>query len=166
MQLRAIVALVVLCGCSAAAPPATTATATSAGRTNPRAPAVVRVALVEGEPTAGRRITLRADLEMRGPWPYPVALEWRVPPGARLVSGTMASVVDGAGPATVELELGAVPAEDLVVVAESRGPDAGFHAEARYRFGRPDPAPPSGPEKTGPSTTINGHDLGPSVPMN
>ncbi len=132
----------------------------------PSAPVLLSVEVVSGEPVAGGRLELRAHLEHQGPWPYPIAVEWQLPAGVLLVSGSPASVVAPGEPSVVAVDLARVPAEDLVVTASSRGPNAGFHAKASYRFGRPEPAPRQGPEKTGPSTEVNGHDLGPSVPMN
>lgn len=152
--------LLLLAACSASA------RAPAPAPARPTAPVILSVEVVSGEPIPGARLALRARLTQQGVWPYPIAVEWKVPDGARLVTGSVASVVAEGEPQVVELDLARVPAEDLVVTASSRGPDAGFTAKASYRFGRPDPGPRRGPDKTGPSTQVNGHDLGPSVPMN
>jgi hypothetical protein len=157
MSLRALVLLVIVAGgCSASAPEP---------RTSPAVPVLLSVEVVSGEPRAGARMTLRARLDQQGHWPYPVAVEWEVPPGVIFAAGAQAAVVGPGEPQVVEIELAEVPDQDLVVTASSTGPGAGFHARAVYRFGRAAPPPWSGPEKTGPSPTLNGHDLGPSVPM-
>jgi hypothetical protein len=132
---------------------------------NPRAPVVVAVEVVSGAPIAGTRMTLHARVDRRAPWTGPIAVEFRLPAGVRRTAGTGATVVSGTadGP-DVEIELATVPSDDLVVAASSTMVGAGFHAEARYRFGRPEPVI-TGPARTGPSTQVNGVDLGPSIPM-
>lgn len=126
----------------------------------PRAPATLAVEVVSGEPLPGTRMELRATLARHGVWDAPVTLDVRVPPGARLVGR---SAVEGG--TTFEVELVSVPVEDLVVTADSQTAGAGFHAEARYRFGRPEPVK-SGPRRDGEHvTTPGGADLGQPVPM-
>jgi hypothetical protein len=166
MSLRLIALFLLGCSASAPAPTAPRGAEVPQARTNPTAPVVASIEVVEGEPLAGTRLKLRANLAQQGHWPYPVAVEWTLPRGVFLVGGSQASVVALGEPQVIELELAAIPAEDLVVTASSTGPDAGFHARAVYRFGRPEPAPEGGPDRTGPATHMNGHDLGPSVPMN
>jgi len=156
MSLRTL-ALLAVVGCSAAAPPAPSESVA--------VPVRLTVELVNGEPLPGARITLRARLVRQGHWDFPVAVEWAVPPGAFLAAGSPAAVVALGEPQQIELQLVDVPSQDLVVTARSSGPGAGFHARAVYRFGRGAPPPWPGPDKTGPSPTLNGHDLGPSVPM-
>lgn len=66
---------------------------------------------------------------------------------------------------TVEyvLALVTVPAADLTLVADAQGTGWGAHAEAPYRFGRPEPTP-QGPAAAGPNIIVGGIDLGPAVP--
>src|SRR5262249_53176705 len=101
---------------------------------NPQAPVTLTVGAVSGEPLPAGRVDLHAELRRNGPWPYPIAVEWRLPQGVRAASGPQAVVAEDG--ADLGLDLAIVPSEDLVVAAESRGPAGGFHAEARYRFGR------------------------------
>lgn len=137
-------------GCAAGAP-----------RTEaPRAPATLALEVVSGEPLPGTRMELRARLDKHGVWDAPVTMDVRVPAGARLLRQSAVS-----GESTFEIELTTVPVEDLVVVADSQTEGAGFHAEARYRFGRPEPVK-SGPAREGDSvTTPAGADLGQPVKM-
>jgi hypothetical protein len=128
---------------------------------NPQAPVTLAVGAASGSPLAGGHVDLRAELRRQGPWPYPIAVEWRLPQGLRATSGAQATVAEDG--ADLGLDLAIVPADDVVVAADSRGPAGGFHAEARYRFGRPEPPPNPGPERLGPETSVNGHELGASV---
>jgi hypothetical protein len=151
------VALAACAGAPAAAPP---------GSSAPRAPVTVAIDVEEGEPVAGARMAFRARVQMHGAWSAPIAVEFHVPRGALIAAGAPQAVVGAGGDGPrLELELLEVPAEDLVLVARSTAEGAGFHAEARYRFGRPAPVK-RGPDRPGPSLrSPTGADLGPPVPM-
>jgi len=149
--------LLAAAACSAAAPPPPET------HHNPMAPVTARIEVVGGQPGAGERMLFRAHIDKNGVWDAPIAVEFRVPVGASVVGGvTGGTLTDGATP-ELELMLDRVPEGDLVLVASSRTEAAGFHAEARYRFGRAEPIP-VGPDKSGPSMTgPNGADLGTPV---
>lgn len=149
-------ALILLAGCAAPPPPAATRA--------PRAPATVAIDVVDGEPLPGTRLTLRARVDKQGSWDAPITIDWQVPPGARLVGGASRAILSGDA-ADVTLELQALPAEDVVVVASSQTEAAGFHAEARYRFGRPAPVKAAPPRDGETVTTPSGVDLGAPVPV-
>lgn len=114
----------------------------------PRPPATLHLERTYGEPAPGRRLGLRAQLRRADAWPHPVTIAIETPAGP-----TILRRVVGADVADVDLQLADVPAEDLVVIAASRGPGGGFHAEARYRFGRPEPVRMA-PRRAGPRLKI------------
>ena len=161
--MRRLMLALLLSACSTAAPPPPEA---PGARHNPMAPVTLKLDVVGGQPVAGERMAFRARLERNGVWDAPIAVEFQVPVGAVVVGGTERGVVTGAAAPELELQLDRVPDGDLIVVASSQTDSSGFHAEARYRFGRPDPLP-TGPPKDGPAMTgPNGVDLGTPVDMN
>jgi hypothetical protein len=101
-------------------------------------------------------MSLRASVVRNDPWPFPISLSFQAP------SNAAASARLSADTADLELDLTTVPTDDLVVVAESRSRAAGFRAEARYRFGRPEPVA-SAPRRSGPSMHLGALDLGPPI---
>jgi len=167
-------------GCTAAtlspAPPAVAAVA-AAPAAPPEIGAPVLVSwIVRDEPaTASRQggsaghYLLSARVAQPGSLGLPLQVTVTLPPGASLVRGPARWVVQPAAPGTVnetvlEVLAPAVPADDLVLVADAQGEHAGVHAEARYRFGRPEPSPPS-PPLTPRDVVIHGHNLGRAVQM-
>jgi hypothetical protein len=146
--------------CSAAAP------RPAAPTDNPMAPVTLSVEVSSGVPVVGTEMTLRAHVQRNGPWAEPIAVSFRLPAGVVRTDGilTGGGTVTAGDDAEIAVRLDTLPGDDLVAVADSQGNAAGFHAEAHYRFGRPAPVK-TGPERTGPATRMNGHDLGASVPM-
>jgi hypothetical protein len=122
----------------------------------PRPPVTVRLDVLRGKPALGSRMSLRASVVRNDPWPFPISLSFQAP------SNAAASARLSADTADLELDLTTVPTDDLVVVAESRSRAAGFRAEARYRFGRPEPVA-SAPRRSGPSMHLGALDLGPPI---
>ena len=160
--MRSILALALATGCSAAAPAPAPAPAV---QHNPMAPVTARIEVVGGEPGPGERMLFRAHLDKNGAWDTPIAVEFQVPVGASVVSGVEYGTVSGSETPELELMLERVPEGDLVLVASSQPEAAGFHAEARYRFGRAEPVK-AAPDKSGPPMTgPNGADLGSPVDM-
>jgi hypothetical protein len=156
---RLMFAFPILAACAAATPPPTP-------HGSPTAPVTVHLDVAAGEPHAGGRMAFRARVERHGVWDAPIAVEFRVPVGASVVGGVTRGTVSEGGAPELELLLERVPEGDLVLVASSQTEAAGFHAEARYRFGRPEPLP-LGPDKSGPPIVgPNGADLGPPVDVN
>ncbi len=119
----------------------------------PRPPVTLRLDVLGGQPALGARMSLRASLVRNDPWPFPVRFSYEAP------SNATASARLSADGADLDLDLTTVPVDDLVVVAESRSPAAGFTAMARYRFGRPATAP-SAPRRSGPSLRLGPVELG------
>lgn len=124
----------------------------------PSPPATLGVELVDGRPVAGGHIRLRAHLTVDPTWPFPVSFSFQPPSRASVtrVQGIAATI--GSAP-EIELDLADVPDGDLVAVADSQGKAGGFHAEARYRFGRPAPLGRV-PLRTGPSLHLGSLELG------
>lgn len=128
-------------------------------------PVTVTVEVMTGVPVVGSRMTLRGRIDRHAEWRAPIAAHFELPRGAVLRGGvTEAMVASGTGDLEIEIELDTLPKDDLVFSADSRTSSSGFHAVATYRFGRPEPLQPD-PPKTGPSSNLNGVDLGPSVSM-
>jgi hypothetical protein len=156
IRMRTALALAFLAACSGA----------PVVQHNPMAPVTARIEVVGGEPGPGEHMRFRAHLDKHGTWDAPIAVEFRVPVGASVVGGVERGTVSGGETPELELMLDRVPDGDLVLVASSQTEAAGFHAEARYRFGRAAPVK-SGPDKSGPPMTgPNGADLGSPVDMN
>ena len=112
---------------------------------------------------------LSARVAQPGYLGLPLQVSVELPPGVSLVRGPARWVVQPAAPGTVnetvlEVLAPAVPADDLLLVADAQGEHAGVHAVARYRFGRPEPVAPSPPLAQG-DTVIHGHNLGRAVQM-
>lgn len=102
--------------------------------------------------------------------PMPVLLRLEVPAGATLVSGRRERVLEpnsepGEVTETVTLSFAAVPATDLVLLADAESKAAGFHFSATYRFGREEPPPPPAAQPAGPALKKGDRALGPSVPL-
>jgi len=161
-------------GGSSSAPITTSPTAQPSGgpgavspEEGPRAPLIATWEVVSGEPADGATMVLHLRLERTGRWPMPVNVGIGVPEGVRVVRGdaqTTLAANPEPGVAVLEFEItiDRVPQDDLVAVVDSRTEGAGFHAEPRYRFGRPEPEVQV-PVRDGPHVQIGGHDLGPSI---
>lgn len=130
-----------------------------AGLTGATAPSTSAATLTEAQLVARVFVNASADL--------PVAVTLSLPPGITLRSGrarfTLPSLRAGT---TVEerytIVYAAEPAEPVVLQAHAAGEDFGFHAEARWRFGRPE-APAVRATADGARFVLGRHDFGPSV---
>lgn len=147
--------------------PVASVTAPAAASQDLRAPVVIAwverstPATPNGSPG---RYLLVARVAQPGALGLPLAVQVTVPPGATLARGETRWTVQPAPPGAVqdvELEIfaSAPPADDLILIVDAQGPHAGVHAEARYRFGRPEPV---GPQPTLAPTplVIGGRDFG------
>jgi hypothetical protein len=132
---------------------------------SPGPPATLRVEKVSGELARGAHVALRATLQRTGPWSMPVSFSFQVPSPAIVTraAGAAPTWPTDSDSAELELDLAEVPEGDAVLVADSRSPAAGFHAEARYRFGRPEPIPRA-PRTVGPRLRLGPLDLGSAIP--
>ena len=128
----------------------------------PAPPATLHMELVDGAPLPGAHVHLRAVLTRDPTWSFPVSLTFQTPAGADVanVAGLSGVTVDQSD---LELDLSDVPASDVIAVAISRSTRAGFHAEARYRFGRPEPLGRI-PVRRGPRLHLGNMDLGEPIP--
>lgn len=143
---------------TAAAPagPETTVPATTEALRRP-APLVLEVTGPE-HPQPGSTITVTADIRRAARDGAPVELALIVPEGVRVVSGPDRARVPNGEHQRQQwvLAVDAIPAEDVRVVAEVRGPGQGVHAERRYRFGRAAPRLPDPQEGVAPVELGNG----------
>jgi hypothetical protein len=141
----------------------------AAAAESPRSPLRATIALRDGQPAPGATLVLEAAVERTGRWVLPVEVRVVVPSGARLASGPEAwTVPGGETPGTdvreIVIELSSLPQQDLRLVIDSQGEAAGVHAEAAYRFGRPEPTVEP-PARDGPAVRLGERDLGRSVPL-
>ena len=90
----------------------------------------------------------------------PAGVQVIEPAGGRLVLPP--PTAPGTEQVAVTIDFGDIPAEDLVVRVSGGEVDWGFHAEPRYRFGRPKPTIPTITFE-GPSLTFQGHNLKPTI---
>ncbi|MBP6833829.1 MAG: hypothetical protein KA978_23790 [Deltaproteobacteria bacterium] len=107
------------------------------------------------------RVILNASADL------PVAVTLSLPPGATLRSGRAQFTLPSLRAGTVVEErytivYAAAPAEPVVFRAHAAGEDFGFHAEAQWRFGRPE-APAVRVAADGTRLVLGRHDFGPSV---
>lgn len=120
-----------------------------------RIPAPMRVGWTVVETSSGH-VRLLAEVERRTGFGAPVDVRISLPRGAALVEGPSDfTMPEGSGgdvrtvAYVVSFATGALPTEDLVLVAHAEGASFGAHAEERYGFGRmPAAAPrpvPDGP---------------------
>lgn len=120
-----------------------------------RIPAPMSVGWTVVEASSGR-VRLLAEVERRMGFGAPVEVRLSLPRGAELLEGPSDfTVPEGSGgdvrtvAYVVTFATGALPTEDLVLVAHAEGASFGAHAEQRYAFGRrPAAAPrpvPDGP---------------------
>lgn len=133
----------------------------------PRVPVIVRWEVLDGEPITQESMTLRAVVEKRGRWPFPIDLTMTIPTGVRVVSGdTSTTIQPGSGDATADIEIyiDSIPADDLVAIIDSQSAGAGIHGTAAYRFGRPEPQVPQ-IERRGPRIKLGNHDYGRAILM-
>jgi hypothetical protein len=117
-------------------------------------------------PVAGTLSTITVTVARRMVMPFDLTIT--LPKGVRLVSGSLTEHVEDGARGTVirqlTVEFDAVPAEDLVVEAVSRGDGFGARSADAYRFGRAAPklaAPPRSQE-----IRVNGRSLGQPVDLN
>ncbi len=104
---------------------------------------VTRTPVAPVFPIAGT-VTLIAHIDYHGWIDAPLAVDVRVPSGARLVAGDAHMTLPPSTPGTARdvlftVAFGTPPAGDLVLVADAHTSHMGFHAELPYRFGRPEP---------------------------
>lgn len=116
-----------------------------------------------------RTYVLVARVSQPGALSMPLRVDVDVPTGVTLVRGTRHYLVQPAPPGamhetTFELRAAAPPAQDLVLVADAQGERSGVHAEARYRFGRPEPVAIA-PTRGGADIVVHGVHLGQGVTM-
>jgi hypothetical protein len=176
-----VAALMVGCTAASAPAPVGLAPSSTAPSTRPVASTVQRdvrapvfVSWVEHDArthalgTPGRYV-LSARVEQPGSLGLPLNVRVLLPAGVTLVRGPSHWVVQPGPPGTVhdtviELLASTAPTDDLVLVADVQGEHAGIHAEARYRFGRPEPQvaqPPLAPT----DLVVGGHNFGRPVQM-
>lgn len=135
----------------------------------PQAPVVVSLEVVSGKPEPGATLQLRARVHAAG-WRLPINMDLDLPAGATLVRGKRQVTLTRSSPGRADelvdftIQLGQVPLADVVVVADSHSSKGGVHAEATYRFGRPEPVP-AAPAKTGPELSTPRARFGPSTPI-
>jgi hypothetical protein len=138
-------------------------------RNAPGSPATLTVRPMGTPATIGGPLRLHAEVVRHGSWPYPIDLEFHLPAGITPVAGSARTRLaqatsPGVSAADLDLDVPAIPLADVVVTADSQGPGAGFHAEARYRFGRPEPSVML-PAANGPRIVTPLGDLGRAVPI-
>ncbi len=145
---------VVVCSCCARTPPPpvrdlgqSPAIAPSWSPTHE--PVVLRVEPMD--PSVTGTVSLRVEVVQLTPFDLPLRVEVSLPNGVTVLRGETRYVVP-TGPRprddrrVLVLACGdRAPADDLVVTAEARDDDHGVHAEARFRFGRPEPTTPAPP---------------------
>lgn len=132
-----------------------------------QAPIRVRVTADEGALRKGATLPVQWSVERLADLGFELDVSVRIPAGVKASGELAARVPSAVGMTTgmVRLELpGGPPADDLVVIVSGRHASAGYHAEAPYRFGRPEPVD-SGPEKQGPDVRSGDVRLGPGVLM-
>jgi hypothetical protein len=120
---------------------------------------------IEGpqSPAANSDLDLAIKIVRSRATDVPVALSITLPAGATLITGKSAETIVDASAATIErrirVHIGAVPADDLLVAADSKTASSGAHAEKAYRFGRAEPKLPQ-PTPAGPSLKVKGKGMG------
>lgn len=157
-----LVVFVLVSACSVSRP-------ASAPVVSQRAEAPVVVSWVVKSAEAGR-VSLVARVDRRAPLAVPLKVSVVVPANVKVVSGQTAFELPASREAEVTersfvFSFDQVPSEDLRLVAEVHEESFGLHAEDVYRFGRPAPVV-EGPQRSGPSIQVGGHDLGQGVPLN
>jgi hypothetical protein len=131
------------------------------------APFVVKVEGPPAPPAKGTTFDVTIVIDRQVPNSTPMQLRLGLPPGVRLVSGNAAETIISDGDRTirrtVKLFADETPALDVTATVDVSTPQAGAHAVAAYRFGRPEPriAEPS----VGRPLTVQGHDLGQPIPL-
>jgi hypothetical protein len=130
----------------------------------PEAPVVASLSKVGDNPGATAVI---ARIEHRGPYPIPLDVEVRLPPGARVISGPTQWASPAAdGPRVEETQLtvdfGLSNGGDLTLVVDGHAPGFGLHAERPLRETA---VPVLDAPRAGPHLVLKGHDLGPSIPI-
>jgi hypothetical protein len=98
-----------------------------------------------------------------------LAVELRIPDGARIEPSTTRWSIDAAKTGTLKYEItvswnGEKPATDLVAVVDMQGASSGFHAEVPWRFGRTAPVDPP-IKRTEQPVQVGGSNLGTPVDM-
>jgi hypothetical protein len=144
-----------------ATPAATPASPTPAevepSETRRRPPLVLTVTGPE-HPQPGTTITVTAEVHRPSADGDPVELELVLPAGVRLISGSATERLSNAQREHREwvLAVDEVPAEDVRVIAATRGHRQGATAERHYRFGRPEPKLPDPQASAAPVELGNG----------
>ena len=118
-------------------------------------------------PQQFRNLRLVLDIDRRVPIGSEVTVELKLPAGVRLTGGQASTrlarnVQAQRDQLAFELDVGATPAEDLLVVVDARGAHFGYHASHPYRFGRPAPVAHA-PEALGRELEVAGKRFGRSV---
>ena len=129
------------------------------------APMTVRFAVQSSE---RKKLVIAARIQRSAPIKLPVNVRLIVPPGVTIASGLErqqlpASETLGVTQLEYVLTFDAIPAQDLVVIAQLRGHGVGVTAKDVYRFGRPAPAQPR-PRPQGPDRKVGGFNFGPAIP--
>lgn len=169
------IAIALSLGCTASPPPSpapSRAAASPSAHADVRAPVLASwierdaPSLPNGTPD---RYVLSARVAQPGNLGLPLQVSVALPAGATLARGPARWLVQPAAPGSMhetvlEVLASVPPADDLVLVVDAQGEHAGVHAEARYRFGRPEPAAPQ-PPLAPTSIVIGGHDYGRPVQM-
>jgi hypothetical protein len=110
---------------------------------------------------AGETLRVRATARPRDGWPYPVRVSFVLPEGVR-ARGAARALAHGA---ELELDRPSGPPPRLRVIADSRGPAGGAHAESRVDLDGAGEPPRPRPAAPGPRLRLAGADLGPSLSL-
>jgi len=133
----------------------------------PASPVALRILADAKAPEPGSAVQVGWRVERASSFAGPLALTVRAPEDVGVAGDARVSIPDAPGvtEGAVVLRLsGAVPGGDVVFVLHGASETAGVHAEARYRFGRPEPVD-APPPRDAPSPRTGAIDPGPGVKM-
>ncbi len=133
----------------------------------PASPVTLRLVADAKAPEPGSAVQVDWRVERASSFAGPLALTVRAPGGVEVAGDAEAPIPDAPGVTrgTVVLRLsGAVPRDDVAFILHGASETAGVHAEARYRFGRPEPVD-APPPRDAPSPRTGSIDPGPGVKM-
>ena len=151
---------------SAEAPPTAHLAAAPSVHQPQRAPLVLAVSGA-GPLATGSDLDLKILID-RTTGADPTQLSVTLPPGADLVSGSLAETITDAAPhleRVIRIHLpSGIPASDVQVTAQTSGVGYGAHAAASFRFGRADPLLAQ-PVRTGAPLMVGGKSLGRAIPI-